>query len=128
MKTKLFFYSGVACLLLMSYDLFRGIHLFNASIPNGGIHSLSREENIARAKMLTEKYVEGNLYHLPNFYAITGVNLSLGIVTIVALILTLIFIKETPILTKNVLVDNIVIVMLLIAAFIITSFNIFSLM
>lgn len=128
MKTKLFFYSGMVCLLLISYDLFRGIQLFNAGVPNGGIHSLSRDENIARCKILAEKYVEGNLYHLSNVHAITGVNLLLGIVSIIALILTLIFIKETPILTKNVLVDKIVIVMLFIAAFVITSLNLFSLM
>ena len=128
MKIKIFFYSGMVCLFLISYDLFRGIHLSNVSVPNGGIHSLSRDENIARCKILTEKYVEGNLYHLTNVQAITGVNILLGIVSIIALILTLVFIKETTILTRNVLVDKIMIMMSLIAAFVITSLNLFSLM
>lgn len=121
MKTKLFFYSGLVCLLLLSYDLFLRVHLFN-TIMNV-IHSQDRTENLTRWKILAERYRELNLYHLSNFIAIIWVNLILGVLSSLSFFLSLIFIKEKSILIKNIFVKKIIVIILIITSLVIVFLN-----
>jgi len=70
MKTKLFFFIGVLCLALISYDLYVRFYLSNAIMA--GTDGTNREKYMALRDEWAKRYGDENLYHLTNFYGIIG--------------------------------------------------------
>ena len=126
MKTKLFFFLGVLCLALISYDLRLRFYLSHAIM--GGASCANKEKFMALRDEWAKRYGDENLYHITNIYGIIGVSILLGFISMLFFFLILISIEKAPIKSKINFLKKIMLTALLVSASVITFLNLFSLM
>ena len=126
MKTKLFFFLGVLCLAIISYDLCLRFYLYNAI--SAGTGGTNRENYLVLRDEWAKRYGDENLYHLTNSTTIIGVSILLGFISILFFFLILISPEKTPIKSKMNIIKKIILIALLAGASIITFLNLWTLM
>lgn len=113
MKTKIFFFFGVLCLSIISYEHYASTSLWNA-IMNG---TTGRDkEYIALRTVFTEKYEAENIYQIANLKVVMGTSIFLGIMSALIFFSILITKVKHPI-TRN--MDYLKVLILVVLMFIV---------
>ena len=125
-KTTLFFFIGVFCLALITYEFRSQFILWRAIMD--GTSGRNREKYMALRDVFLKRYGEENLYHVTNFTAITGISIVLGAISILSFLLIFISVVKTPVKSNTNILKKTMLFALMVCASIITFLNLWSLM
>jgi hypothetical protein len=125
-KTTLFFFIGIFCLALITYEFRSQFILWRAIMD--GTSGRNREKYMALRDVFLKRYGDENLYHVTNLTGITGISIILGFISILFFLLIFISVVKTPVKSNANVLNMIMSFALMVCASIITFLNLWSLM